>query len=389
MGSFGWGLLSDRVGRRLPFRVILLVSGCAGLAAALAPVWWILLLLLFVNGIGIGGNITIDGAMFAEYCPRSRRGAMLAVLSAFYTGGSLVAASLGWAIIPNLSTEVGWRMLCAAAGVLTLLVSLLRWRTHESPTWLVQAGRVSEAATALNSVVRANRKAEVEPFVLDASPPSDLRVLRNRRSEAKQRSDSVASTGSGSAGGVRGQSGSGDGVLELVPLGNASGTPTRGARSSYGELDDDGDDDGAAGAGTGASDAGRQKPHGFCQVLNETPLLARTAWLLWASWFFAVFGCVDAVSVWLHTLRAALTRLVGALCRYIGLNSFLLILLERRGIFSRQTLYQDVFLYVAAGLIGNVSSLLMMACTLCVTLESPPPPCLQAPLWACLLSSRS
>lgn len=135
----GWGVLSDRVGRRLPFRTILLVSGVSGTLAALSPSWWTLMMFLFVNGIGIGGNIPCDGAMFIEYAPAAKRGSMIALLSLMYTSGSLLATAVAWALLPNVSAG-GWRVMAVACGVCTMLLAALR--TEYAPAFVGCGGTV-------------------------------------------------------------------------------------------------------------------------------------------------------------------------------------------------------------------------------------------------------
>ena len=128
----GWGFISDRVGRLLPFRYILLLSGVSGVLAALSPTWWVLLIFLFLNGIGIGGNIPVDGAMFVEHAPSKGRGSMIAILSLYYTSGSLVATSIAWALLP-LMPHGGWRIMLVVCGVSTILLAALRFRYVTPP----------------------------------------------------------------------------------------------------------------------------------------------------------------------------------------------------------------------------------------------------------------
>ena len=127
LGSVGWGMLSDRIGRVTPFRVILLLSGVSGVLAALSPNWWLLMLFLFVNGIGIGGNIPVDGAMYVENAPSKGRGSMIAILSLGYTSGSLVATAVAWALLPHMP-HGGWRLMLVLCGVATIWLTAMRFR---------------------------------------------------------------------------------------------------------------------------------------------------------------------------------------------------------------------------------------------------------------------
>lgn len=69
IGASFWGTASDIVGRRLAFNCTLFLAGTFGLAAGGAPSWIGACALYACVGLGVGGNLPVDGALFLEFLP--------------------------------------------------------------------------------------------------------------------------------------------------------------------------------------------------------------------------------------------------------------------------------------------------------------------------------
>ena len=147
VGSLGDSLVADRFGRR--FSLILSVSAFS-LGSILAATSSSLLELVgwrFLAGMGIGAEIALVTTYMAELSPAPLRGR--------YTGWSIVAGFVGFAVVPFLSLalipnyEWGWRALFAIGGLGGFLVLPMRRGIPRSPRWLLEQGRVSEAEAVL------------------------------------------------------------------------------------------------------------------------------------------------------------------------------------------------------------------------------------------------
>lgn len=90
-GSVGWGLLSDVFGRRIAFNATLLITGIFGVLISFGPTWAITALLFALMGVGVGGNLPVDGALFLEFLPAAEN-KLLTLLSAWWPVGQLAAA---------------------------------------------------------------------------------------------------------------------------------------------------------------------------------------------------------------------------------------------------------------------------------------------------------
>jgi MFS family permease len=69
IGASFWGIASDVIGRRLAFNFTLCIAGVFGLVAAAGPNWTGVCALYACIGLGVGGNLPVDGALFLEFLP--------------------------------------------------------------------------------------------------------------------------------------------------------------------------------------------------------------------------------------------------------------------------------------------------------------------------------
>lgn len=104
LGAAGWGIMADIIGRRIAFNATLALSGIFGIAAGGAPNFIGLGGLLAALGVGLGGNLPVDGMLFLEFIPGSKQ-YLLTLLSVFWSLGQLFASLIAWAFIANYTCE--------------------------------------------------------------------------------------------------------------------------------------------------------------------------------------------------------------------------------------------------------------------------------------------
>ena len=90
IGASFWGIASDVIGRRPAFNLTLFITGVFGLAAGGAPNWVGVSALYACLGLGVGGNLPVDGALFLEFLPFAS-GNLLTMLSVWWPTGTLIA----------------------------------------------------------------------------------------------------------------------------------------------------------------------------------------------------------------------------------------------------------------------------------------------------------
>jgi MFS transporter, putative metabolite:H+ symporter len=143
IGAALGGLLADRIGRRQVFAVTLLVYGLATGAAALSWSVAALLVFRFVIGLGLGAELPVAATLVSEFAPARIRGRVVVVLEAFWALGWLLAALIGYLVIP-LSDD-GWRWALAIGAVPALYAAVVRFGLPESIRFLERRGHGDQA----------------------------------------------------------------------------------------------------------------------------------------------------------------------------------------------------------------------------------------------------
>lgn len=123
LGSFCFGPLADRHGRKSVLLVCVLIFALGTLASALSPSVEVLAVLRFITGIGLGGVLPNCITLSSEYSPARRR-MLLVTLS--YSGFTLGLA-LGGAVAGVLLPLVGWQGLLLIGGLAPLLLWPVLW----------------------------------------------------------------------------------------------------------------------------------------------------------------------------------------------------------------------------------------------------------------------
>jgi len=143
VGASVGGLLADRIGRRQVFALTLLVYGLATGAAALSWSVGALLVFRFLIGLGLGAELPVAATLVSEFAPARVRGRAVVALESFWAVGWLLAALIGYFVIP-LSDD-GWRWALALGAVPALYAVVVRYGLPESVRFLERRGRYAEA----------------------------------------------------------------------------------------------------------------------------------------------------------------------------------------------------------------------------------------------------
>ncbi len=144
VGAAASGTLADRYGRRAVLMGTLLVYALATGLTAFVWGYGALLVLRFVTGLGLGGELPVASTLVSEVAPAKSRGRMVVLLESFWAYGWILAALIGFLIIP----EYGWRVAFLIGALPALYVLVLRRGLPESPRYLIQKGRHDEAREA-------------------------------------------------------------------------------------------------------------------------------------------------------------------------------------------------------------------------------------------------
>ena len=118
VGAFIFGLLSDRLGRKVVLIISMAFFGVTTIFSALSSSSSELTVLRFLTGLGLGGAMPAALTLTSEYCPNRRRSSLVMIMFCGFTLGS----SLGGIASAYLIEVFGWRSVLWCGGVLPLLM---------------------------------------------------------------------------------------------------------------------------------------------------------------------------------------------------------------------------------------------------------------------------
>ncbi|KAJ8690756.1 MFS sugar transporter [Pleurotus ostreatus] len=169
VGAVVWGVGCDIWGRRWSFNLTLLITGIFGLLAGGAANFVSLASLIAVVGVGVGGNMPVDSAVFLDMVPGTHQ-YLLTVMSIWWAFGQLFVSLIAWPFIANFSCDpssvtcarkdnMGWRYLLFTLGALTLFMWGLRFFVFtllESPRYLIGLNKDEEAVEVIHKLAERN-----------------------------------------------------------------------------------------------------------------------------------------------------------------------------------------------------------------------------------------
>lgn len=153
VGTFAFGAVADKAGRRTVFTFALLWYSVSSLVMAFQETALGLNFWRFMTGIGLGVELVTIDVYLAELVPTLIRGKAFA-LSQFISYLAVpTVALLSWRLVPLSPFGLaGWRWVVATGSVGALIVWFVRARIPESPRWLVQHGEPARADQVLSRI---------------------------------------------------------------------------------------------------------------------------------------------------------------------------------------------------------------------------------------------
>jgi putative MFS transporter len=164
-GSFMWGWLGDRVGRRAS----ILLAGVVFIATSICgsmPSYQLNLVMCFLMGLGVGGMLPITFALIAETIPARHRGWLMVLIGGDIAGAYVITSWLSSTLVPHYTWRILW-LLGLPTGLLLILLN--KW-VPESPRFLLAEGREDEARAVMERygaavVAQAHTDLELEERV--------------------------------------------------------------------------------------------------------------------------------------------------------------------------------------------------------------------------------
>lgn len=186
IGSIIFGKLSDRYGYLPFFRLCPALIAVSAAAAALLPCTGSLTVALFLVGVGIGGEYSLDSDYVTDLMPDRYKSLMVGVTKTASAAGSIVAAAIGFWMLISWKDAAMWPRLMWVISITGVVMLLLRIRFYESPGWLLSKGRKSEAEEAVRKFlgadvyIEASETASEEPGATGAAALKPAAASENR-----------------------------------------------------------------------------------------------------------------------------------------------------------------------------------------------------------------
>jgi len=159
IGTFAFGYVADRYGRRTIFTYSML---------------WYSAATLVIAGIGIGIELVTIDTYLSELVPKSMRGRAFAYNQGLQFAVVPVVAFVAYMLVPISPFGLdGWRWVVLLGSTGALFVWFIRRAIPESPRWLINQGRLDEAE-AITSAIEARVIADLKGAPLPA--PQDHAV---------------------------------------------------------------------------------------------------------------------------------------------------------------------------------------------------------------------
>ena len=173
IGAIGFGRLAERIGR-IPTAVLTTaVFALGGIASAFAWSFTTMLVIRFLQGLGLGAEVPVAATYINEIAPASGRGRFVLLYELLFAVGLVAAGFLGRYMIPVW----GWQSIFWIGSVPPLLIIPLLLRLPESPRWLIGVGRSTEAAQIVTDV---ERRIEINRQLASAANHGATRSNRRR-----------------------------------------------------------------------------------------------------------------------------------------------------------------------------------------------------------------
>jgi len=138
VGAIVFGIMADRLGRRLPLMLNVIFYAVISVLSGLAPSYQVFLLLRMLFGIGMGGEWGVGASLALESASPRFRGLLSGLLQEGYALGNLLSAIAFRLVYPyfnSLYPGNGWRLMFFLGGLPALLSLFIRARVKESDAW--------------------------------------------------------------------------------------------------------------------------------------------------------------------------------------------------------------------------------------------------------------
>ena len=179
-GALFFGSLAEKIGRIGVLRITIIMFVLMDAACLFAWNGWSILIIRFLQGVGIGAEVPVASAYINEFVGAKKRGRFFLLYEVIFPIGMMFAGLVGYFLVPIY----GWKVMFLIGLVPSALTVPLRWLMPESPRWLAAKGRLKEAdnivSTLESEVIRRGMtlpEPEMKAPTVQKSAPEGVKAL--------------------------------------------------------------------------------------------------------------------------------------------------------------------------------------------------------------------
>ncbi|MBB3908240.1 MFS transporter [Anoxybacillus rupiensis] len=162
VGALVFGLLADKIGRKQVFILTLLLFSLGSGLSALTTTLAAFLVLRFIVGMGLGGELPVASTLVSESVAASERGKVVVLLESFWALGWLLSALISYFIIPSY----GWKLALLLSAIPALYALYLRLNLPDSPRFTKPKAESNVLANVIKVWSSAYRRETIMLWVL-------------------------------------------------------------------------------------------------------------------------------------------------------------------------------------------------------------------------------
>ena len=171
IGACIWGVTGDRYGRMYAFKTTVVIATIFSLILTVSIHPAMSALALFFLGAGMGGELSLGGTVFCEFCPPSKLYYLTRMAVFWGLGGTLSALIALIVVITNNTPISSWRYIVGSGFVIEVICMIFRFSLQETPAFCQESGQVHRMENILNSLSKENTSNEL---VFDSKLKSKL-----------------------------------------------------------------------------------------------------------------------------------------------------------------------------------------------------------------------
>ena len=152
VGPVWGGWLCDAIGRERTMIVAAVLLAIGSIMTAMAQSVVVFNIFRILGGVGVGLCSVASPMYLAEIAPHKIRGKLGVMYLQALVIGSTVAPLVAYGLVRIFPDTVYWRWMFGVQMVVVILFAIFLFMLPQSPRWLVQKGRLDEAARVLDRI---------------------------------------------------------------------------------------------------------------------------------------------------------------------------------------------------------------------------------------------